>query len=127
MNDKDRRIAELEQENRRLLRYVEFLEYELEYEERPPAEKPKKIRRKDSRKRIPVEPGEHERRRAFILGFRTACVDCGEPDTRIRDPSTKRGTVSTMQGERWSYEDIQAEIEKCDCLCPTCHRKRHLK
>jgi hypothetical protein len=54
------------------------------------------------------------------------CVDCGEDDIlvlefdHLRD---KRAAVTQMPGTHdWSV--IEAEIEKCDVVCSSCHRRR---
>ena len=57
-----------------------------------------------------------------------SCKKCGEThipslEFHHRDPSTKVMAISAMVGNGYSKKRILEEIKKCDCLCPTCHRK----
>jgi hypothetical protein len=64
-------------------------------------------------------------------------MDCGESnpvclDLDHRDPDTKTRNPSFYYngGLRWyrmSYDDLYAELEKCDVVCANCHRKRTAK
>ncbi len=82
-------------------------------------------------KPTPRKPSMRGERDEFIHSLLRSCVDCGEDELRLiefhhRDPSTKLGSVTDMRSQRWTAGQIVAEVAKCDCLCPTCHRKRHL-
>ena len=60
------------------------------------------------------------------------CVRCGISDHRVldfhhRDGSAKLGNVSDMVSRKLSWENIYAEIAKCDCLCANCHRIEHFE
>lgn len=58
-----------------------------------------------------------------------SCKACGLKDDPVvydfhhRDPSQKESKVSEMHG-RW--DDLLVELNKCDLLCCTCHRKYHV-
>jgi hypothetical protein len=104
----------------------------------PPPEELAKVRKKRAIKSLgPKKPrgtatGNAERA-AFIHSLRKPCMDCGESELRLiefhhRDPATKLGSVAEWRKTTvWSEDQIRAEVLKCDCLCPTCHRKRHLR
>lgn len=49
--------------------------------------------------------------------FPTECMEFDH-----RDPSTKSFTMSRARWKRW--EEIEAEIAKCDLVCANCHRIR---
>ena len=48
------------------------------------------------------------------------CIDALE--FHHRDPSKKDFSIS---GKTWSYEKLQAEVDKCDLVCSNCHRELH--
>ena len=56
------------------------------------------------------------------------CIDCGYSgppaifEFHHRDPSTKSFTLGEFSG---ALEQLLREAEKCDLLCPNCHRIRH--
>jgi hypothetical protein len=57
------------------------------------------------------------------------CIDCGESDPVVlefdhRDHATKRRAVAQMIERRYSWQSIEAEIEKCDVRCANCHRRK---
>lgn len=57
------------------------------------------------------------------------CVRCGEKrpellDFHHRDPATKAFQIADAVGV--SEARLQAELEKCDVLCISCHRLEHL-
>ena len=60
-----------------------------------------------------------------------ACIQCGESDPSCldfhhRDGVKKDGQISKMiMGA--SMEKVISEIEKCDVLCASCHRKHHAR
>lgn len=71
--------------------------------------------------------------RAFMLYrmFNCECRDCGtyhsSPaffDFHHRDKTTKHREVKQILNGSWNK--IMTEVEKCDMLCPNCHRERHL-
>lgn len=57
-----------------------------------------------------------------------SCVDCGEDDPVLLEPDHVRGqksaNVSVLLREGRSWAAVQAELEKCDVRCVTCHRKK---
>lgn len=60
------------------------------------------------------------------------CKVCGETrhwvlDLHHRDEDTKEYTISNMLRKNMSWENILAELEKCDVLCANCHRDWHYK
>ena len=64
----------------------------------------------------------------WLLSKKTPCIVCGESepiciDFHHIDPSKKDFTI----GQHRSRNKIllQAEIDKCVCLCANCHRKVH--
>jgi hypothetical protein len=70
--------------------------------------------------------------REFVLEyFRThPCVDCGIADPVVlefdhRDPITKSANVGKLIGSG-SFDDLKAEIVKCDVRCGNCHRRKTL-
>lgn len=59
------------------------------------------------------------------------CKDCGITsennaffDMHHRVPSDKDFNVPTRAGRK--FENLIEEIDKCDLLCPNCHRTRHI-
>ena len=59
----------------------------------------------------------------------SGCKKCGEKriyilDFHHRDPSQKEKTINRMIKSS-SYDNLLAEIEKCDVLCANCHREFH--
>jgi hypothetical protein len=65
---------------------------------------------------------------ATLAAHRTPCRACGHADViefHHRNPRDKRADVQRMRVERWSPEEVSAELAKCMCLCPTCHRLYH--
>jgi hypothetical protein len=77
-----------------------------------------------------AKPTYANQRHNFIQSLKRPCERCGESDLRIiefhhRDPGQKIADVQAMKRAKWSEEQILAEIRKCDCLCPNCHRKLH--
>jgi len=57
-----------------------------------------------------------------------SCEECGDNDPRVLefhhiDPSTKLKNVSAMWHRSDSIESIMKEVEKCQLLCASCHRK----
>lgn len=58
------------------------------------------------------------------------CVECGENhpsclEFHHLDPATKDFSIGIAIGKLWSWDRIQKEIAKCNCLCSNCHRKFH--
>jgi len=58
------------------------------------------------------------------------CAQCGEDRLWLltfhhRDPDQKEYNLSSGGMRRLSWDKIIAEANKCDLLCPTCHRIRH--
>ena len=70
-----------------------------------------------------------ERKRAKIQAQKTPCIVCGfdkHPeaiDFHHINQSNKSFAVAEMMGKSWNL--IQAEIDKCVCLCANCHRLHH--
>lgn len=70
--------------------------------------------------------------KAFVdsTKFEKPCADCGYNypsfvmDYDHRDPSKKIYSISSMRSRRFSVENIQKEIDKCDLVCANCHRVR---
>ena len=62
-----------------------------------------------------------------------ACADCGgrwHPLVMEFDhlPGTeKRLDIGSPKARKWGWATLQAEIAKCEVVCPTCHRIRTLR
>ena len=60
--------------------------------------------------------------------FGPTCLDCGLKfpmqifDYHHLDPATKQGKLDVSE---WSWTRVEAYIQGCVQLCPTCHRMRH--
>jgi transcription elongation factor Elf1 len=72
----------------------------------------------------------HRKRREKIQELKTnfSCKKCNEQrhwllDFHHIDPSKKDFQLS--QGERYGWEKVQKEIDKCIVLCSNCHRDFH--
>ncbi len=71
--------------------------------------------------------------REWILNYLELhpCVDCGEADPCCLDfdhiRGKKRTEISRMISLGYSWENLEAEINKCEVRCANCHRKRHAK
>lgn len=60
------------------------------------------------------------------------CVDCGEADPVVlefdhREKHAKRMAVAKMIENRYSWDTILDEIDKCDVRCANCHRRKTSK
>jgi hydroxymethylpyrimidine/phosphomethylpyrimidine kinase len=75
----------------------------------------------------------HRRKKIKILGVLYKggkCQRCGYDnffdafEFHHIDPSKKDFTISHKCNEKWST--IKKELDKCICLCPTCHREEHI-
>ena len=58
------------------------------------------------------------------------CAECGEDHSYCLefhhlDPSEKEITVTKAIQQRWSWDRIMREVDKCVVLCANCHRKLH--
>ena len=67
-------------------------------------------------------------KRAYVDAQRTQCVKCGETRSYVLDfhhknKDEKEFTIGIMK--KGDYEVIQAEIDKCVCLCANSHREFH--
>lgn len=81
---------------------------------------------KNCAKAIRAEKREEQRQR--IVEYKgNQCHDCGGVfpasiyDFHHREPHTKEFNVSRYS----TWEKLKPELDKCDLLCPTCHRLRH--
>jgi predicted P-loop ATPase len=60
----------------------------------------------------------------YIESKKKPCLFCGETEQiefHHYDPTKKENTVSSFR----SYKKIDEELEKCWCLCSSCHKKLH--
>lgn len=70
----------------------------------------------------------HDRQR-FLLALKQTlgCKDCGATERRLdfdhRDGEVKLFDIASS--ERRSWEELLAEIAKCDVRCSSCHTARH--
>jgi hypothetical protein len=69
--------------------------------------------------------------RALIVAAKDVpCADCGgrwHPLVMEFDhlPGTEKLTdIGHARARKWGWRTIQAEIAKCEVVCPTCHRLR---
>lgn len=56
------------------------------------------------------------------------CVKCGESRNWLLDfhhPDPKEKEFQISQGERYKWEKVKKEIDKCIVLCSNCHRDFH--
>jgi hypothetical protein len=73
-----------------------------------------------------------QRNRKFVLEYLLdhPCVDCGEDDVMCLEfdhINNKTIEINKMIRNRYSLENIQKEIEKCEVRCANCHkRKTHI-
>jgi hypothetical protein len=71
--------------------------------------------------------------RACLLNYFKShpCIDCEEADPVCLEFDHVRGKkeaeVSRMLCDCYSWDAIEAEINKCEVRCANCHRKRHAK
>lgn len=68
-----------------------------------------------------------ERKRWMIEFFRThPCVDCGETDIIVLEfDHLEDKAFGVAHGARWrKWEDVLAEMAKCEVVCANCHRRR---
>jgi hypothetical protein len=74
-----------------------------------------------------------ERAAQYVLDYLSThrCVECGESDPVVLEFDHVRGkktlTISQMIRDRYSLDNIQKEIDKCDVLCANCHREKTRK
>ena len=72
--------------------------------------------------------------RALILEAKARpCADCGRTWPAMvmefdhRPGTVKRFNLSDQRARAHGLQAVEAEIAKCDILCPTCHRLRTLR
>jgi hypothetical protein len=72
--------------------------------------------------------------RALVLAAKDRpCADCGgrwHPLVMEFDHlpgQTKEITLGTARARKFGWSRMQAEIAKCEVVCPTCHRVRTLR
>jgi len=66
-----------------------------------------------------------QRNKSYIQSRKTDCQHCGAKETEWHhvDKSTKLFNVGEYRSR--SIQSLQQEIDKCICLCRTCHAKVH--
>lgn len=68
--------------------------------------------------------------RRFVVDYlkQHPCIDCGQDDFMILTFDHVRGTkkmnVSQMVNQGYSFQAIQAEINKCEVRCANCHMRK---
>lgn len=67
---------------------------------------------------------------AYSIKTQKGCSYCGEKHYSCLDfhhvKGTKIDTIGQMtRNKKYSFEDLQTEIEKCVVVCSNCHRKIH--
>jgi hypothetical protein len=80
-----------------------------------------------------------DKKRAYVRDYKAerGCLRCGEKDPIVldldhRDPETNGripayASAKYYRTKRWhqfSWEDLDAELAKCDVLCANCHRRK---
>jgi hypothetical protein len=88
--------------------------------------KPKPKKKFNPETRQAYSKKRHKAGQAYINSKKTPCEHCGSIENihfHHVDKSTKIYNVTRMTC--WSYKKIQAEIDKCICLCASCHNKHH--
>jgi hypothetical protein len=69
---------------------------------------------------------EENQRRLYAYLSIHSCVDCGQADVRVLEFDHVRGkklrNISLLLSQGYSWETIQAEIDKCEVRCANCHR-----
>ena len=71
------------------------------------------------------------RKRMMVRYLGGKCVDCGYDKSLValhfhhRDPATKSFNLSVASGVTRPAHEVQAELDKCDLVCATCHAVRH--
>lgn len=73
--------------------------------------------------RIDIE----RRRRRWLYLLDHPCVDCGESDPIVLEfdhRSEKRARIAFLMRWHAPWDEIRAEIEKCEVRCANCHRRR---
>lgn len=64
---------------------------------------------------------------------KSSCIKCGEShwsclDFHHKNPEDKVLNIGAMvRDKKYSIEDIQNEIYKCEIICSNCHRKEHFR
>jgi len=86
---------------------------------------------RNNTKRQLAERTRENRIRVYMHLLTHPCVDCGEDDVTTldfdhRDTADKLHPVSYLV-KHSSWEGVQAEIEKCDVRCASCHRRKTAK
>jgi hypothetical protein len=69
---------------------------------------------------------QYNKKRLFVWNYlRThPCVDCGEGNPIVLEFDHVRGKkrFNISQGKQKCWEDLLAEVEKCDIRCANCHK-----
>ncbi len=86
-------------------------------------------------KKVPYRKERADAYKRKVVDYKgAACLDCGLVseyldvyDFHHRVPSDKSFGIGTPGTSQKPWEDIVAELAKCDLLCANCHRVRHAK
>jgi len=86
----------------------------------------------ESRKRtLEKKRRRYRMKRKILEYYGNKCSDCGVTNPHVSffdlhhtDPTTKE--VRNTRLLAWSWEKVVEELEKCVCVCPSCHRMRHI-
>jgi len=79
----------------------------------------------ESRNRLRKEKA----KRVYEYLLQHPCVDCGEGDPVVlefdhRDGQDKTNAIAQLVINNWSWENIFAEMQKCEVRCANCHRRK---
>ena len=68
------------------------------------------------------------RNKEYAYASKTPCTHCGIPDKACLDFHHLRDRVATIAQlirDGCSLQTLQAELDKCECICCNCHQKLH--
>jgi len=75
-----------------------------------------------------VNKREEARHYIFTYLSNHPCVDCGESDPMVLTFDHVRGSkkmnISQMVNQGYSFDALQAEIDKCEVRCGNCHMRK---
>lgn len=92
------------------------------------------LRKQAENREVAAERNKQSRRkkREWLNALKEAnpCMDCGVSyPARVMDfhhvREEKIGNLGTMLSVSASWEELKAEVAKCEIICANCHRLRH--
>lgn len=68
----------------------------------------------------------HKAKKKLYDEEKQRCSDCGSTENlRLHHVEEKVSNPSDMVTGDYRYEELEKELDKCVCVCESCHRKRH--